>query len=233
MSKVKSLQKWDRYWRLTIIWESKYMTYWKKVIRRRMVEKCQCDCWKILRVRRDYLKNWHTQSCWCLALEEKRNRITHWDSRESWWHPLYRIFVWILERCNCKTSSRYGYYWWRWIKCLRKDYEEFKNDMLESYVEHCNEYWEKNTTLDRINNNWNYCRENCKWATKQEQASNRRTNIKEIRNWEELTITEIYNIASPVVKYWTFYYRYIHGRSIEEALHTPLNWKYLHSYDKE
>ena len=36
----------------------------------------------------------------------------------------------------------------------------------------CLKCWEKDTTIDRIDWNWNYCKENCRWATYKEQYLN-------------------------------------------------------------
>ena len=46
--------------------------------------------------------------------------------------------------------------------------------MYDSYLQHLTEYWEKDTTLDRIDNDWNYCKENCKRSTRREQSKNTR-----------------------------------------------------------
>lgn len=45
--------------------------------------------------------------------------------------------------------------------------------MWESYEAHVKEYWEKDTTIDRIDVNWDYCKDNCRWATYKEQFENR------------------------------------------------------------
>lgn len=55
--------------------------------------------------------------------------------------------------------------------------------MHESYVEHCNKYWERNTTIDRIDVDWDYCKENCKWSTYKQQQNNRTNNVHVEINW--------------------------------------------------
>ena len=132
---------------------------------------CMCDCWTIKKVNIYHLKDWSSKSCWCLRKETtvKRN-TTHWMNKTRF----YITRCNMQKRCNDLEDKLY---WWRWIKVLRKKFIEFKKDMYGLYNKHLEKYWKKNTSIDRINVNWNYCKENCRRATIQEQSENKRNKI--------------------------------------------------------
>lgn len=86
---------------------------------------------------------------------------------------LYMTFMGMKNRCNCPTAGGYKHYGGKGIKVEWKTYKEFKDDMYESYLEHFKKYGRKQTSLDRIDSDKNYCKENCRWATWREQCINR------------------------------------------------------------
>lgn len=173
MPKAKPLIKWQKFWRLTVLWEYITLEWWKKTL-----EKCSCECWIIKWINRRSLRVWKVKSCWCLRSELWRQKLINADTTHGMSHSrIYRIYTLMRDRCINTNNKCFDYYWGRWIKCLWNSFEEFYNDMWNSYEEHIKQCWEKETTIDRIDVNWNYCKENCRRATWKEQCNNKRNNL--------------------------------------------------------
>jgi len=142
----------------------------------------------------------------------------HWLTKTRF----YKIFRWIIDRCLYESHCAYYNYGWRWIKNEWKNFEDFKNDMYESYLKHCEEFWEKQTTIDRIDVNWNYNKENCKWSTLNEQWNNKRNIKKYLYNWNYYTISDLSKISN--LKCKTIYSRIVYyWYTVQEALYNKLH----------
>ena len=102
---------------------------------------------------------------------------THGFTSKSKIQRIYKIWDNMRDRCRNPNSINWKYYGEKGVVILWSSFEEFRDDMYESYLEHVKEFGEMNTSIDRINNDENYCMENCKWSTRKEQARNRKPRI--------------------------------------------------------
>jgi hypothetical protein len=108
-----------------------------------------------------------TKSCGCyVAKMTSRTHRTHGMSRSK----TYKSWLKMIERCYSKKNNRYYAYGARGIAvCERWHlFENFLSDMGPR---------PEGTSLDRIDANKHYEPCNCRWATRQEQARNKRNSI--------------------------------------------------------
>ena len=142
-------------------------------------------------------------------------KIKHWLCGTR----IYRIRSNMNTRCYNNKAPVYKYYWKRWISVLWENFQEFYKDMWHTYSD-----W---LSIDRIDNNWNYCKENCRWATSIEQNNNMNSNRLIEYNWKELNMRQW--SATLWINYRTLSYRLnAWWKTIKEAFETPIQ-KHLYT----
>jgi len=126
---------------------------------------------------------------------------------------LYRIWNGMKSRCNIPSASGYEHYGGRGIKVC-EEWFEFSNFKKWAYANGYND----SLTIERADNNGDYCPDNCKWTTWQKQQSNTRQNIQIAFNNKTQTLTEWARELN--IKEATLRYRYHKGLPVEEILST-------------
>jgi DNA-binding NtrC family response regulator len=116
----------------------------------------------------------------------------------------------MRNRCENPSVKEYPRYGGRGIKVCKRwlKFENFLKDMGIPKT---------GMSIERIDNNKDYSPSNCRWATKKEQANNRRTNVLIEFNGEKYNIKQWAEKLK--IKYTTLHARLItYGWSIEKSL---------------
>ena len=167
---------------------------------------CECqNCGSRKEVFGKHLLDGSTRSCGCLH-HNYGHHMT--DTR------IYAIWCTMKARCNRPNSHKYQSYGGRGITVC-EEWQEFlpfyEWAMANGYCE--------NLTIDRIDNNGDYCPENCRWVTRKAQANNTRRNCVIEFNEEIHTLKEWSEITG--ISYSTLLHRKARGWSTEKILAAP------------
>lgn len=148
-----------------------------------------------------------------MSYKGNKNAIKHGLSKTR----LHRIWHSMYCRCYYSSTNQFKNYGGKGIKIC----DEWKH--IEGFVNFYNwamsNGYEENLTLDRIDNDKDYCPSNCRWVTVKEQANHRTNNVYYTFNGETKTSKqwcEIYGISQT-----TLLDRLKRGWSLEQALTIP------------
>ena len=138
---------------------------------------CICSCGNEKEILGASLRAGTTRSCGCFNVSCRK---THGMEGT----PTYKCYQQMKQRCYNKKNKRFKDWGGRGIKVCDRwlvSFENFINDMGEK---------PESYSLDRIDNDIDYSKDNCKWSSPKEQANNRRGCVRVEHDGEVITVEE-------------------------------------------
>ena len=200
----------------------KVFNSWKVLHRGNKKNYWYCKCTSCGKEKDVYIYNLignKTKTCGCYRIDHPNN-ISHGMSNTRF----YGIWCGMKGRCYDKNIPKYKNYGERGIIICdrwKNSFENFKEDMYDSYLSHVKEFGESNTSIDRIDVDGNYEPSNCKWSTVKEQGNNTTTN--HYIEYKGVTYTLMELSEKIGMNYGTFKSRISdYGWSVDDAVETPV-----------
>ena len=143
-------------------------------------------CSNIFIARIHSIKSLAIRSCGCLRTAMLKERVTTHGQSGTKTTPEYKAWTEMIERCTNENAKYYHRYGGRGIKIC----ERWRNS-FEAFFQDMGERTSSNHSLDRFpNNDGNYEKSNCRWATPVQQCNNRSNTIYITHNGETKTLME-------------------------------------------
>jgi hypothetical protein len=204
MSKIKNIVG-NKYSKLTVICDDG-----TREIKSRAVKwKCLCDCGNIVYAEKSRLENKKIRSCGCLRFG-LTTYTKHNHTKNKTKSTTYQTWLGMKQRCLNPNANGYKYYGLRGIKVCNEWQESFEIFLLDMGEK------PKGFSIDRIDVNKSYNKENCRWADSKTQSINKR-NVKKFEH-DGLLLTIPEWAKKSGISYNKLRSRIYHNWSIERAL---------------
>lgn len=144
----------------------------KESVNGRAVWLFTCDCGSQKIARMSEVRTGKTSSCGCLSRESKANKDNKFKTHNMYKTREYKSWQGMKERIYNKNSKSYDSYGGRGLKMSKawtNSFDAFYKDMGPRPT--------PSHSIDRVNNNIGYFKENCRWATARQQVQNRSVSL--------------------------------------------------------
>lgn len=166
--------------------------------------RCECQCGGMTITTSNNLRRGHTISCGCFSIGKLIQRSRTHSLR---WHPLYVSWIGMRNRCYYERHNRYKHYGGKGVGV----YTLWQDDFIEFYRWGIANGWKKGLSLDRKDNDKDYCPDNCRFSNVPQQNRNRTSNVhltidgvtKILVEWSEFANVKYETLRKRLKNGWT------------------------------